>query len=257
MASRESIEKLGMAFGFCGPFGTNLKTYIDEDVLEMSNFVTGANVHDHHLVNVNLGDIRGDQKQVGDFRQAVEGDRGLLDGKEVELKFKTAIELGHIFKLNLRYSIPLKAVYLDSAGKENPMIMGCYGIGVNRILAAAIEQCSDEKGIVWPKNIAPFQVQVILVDAKDTQSQEIAGKLEVSELLRTKNVDLLVDDRPETAGVKFNDADLIGIPLRVILGPKNLKNGQAEIKVRKTGEISLVPVADLEAQILKILDKIA
>ncbi len=257
MASRESIEKLGFAFGFSGPFGTKLKTYIDEDVLEMKDFVTGANEHDRHRVNMNLGDIKSDEKQVGDFRHAAEGDMGEVDGKPVQLHFKTAIELGHIFKLNLRYSVPLKAHYLDAAGKENPMIMGCYGIGVNRILAAAIEQHADDRGIIWPKNIAPFQLEVILMDPKDTQSQEIAETLLSSESLKAKGIDILVDDRTETAGFKFNDADLLGIPLRVILGSKNLKNGQAEIKLRKTGEMTLVPLAELESEILKNIDKIA
>ena len=253
MASREAIEKLGMAFGFSGPFGADLKTYLDEDILGMKDFVTGANIQDHHLVNVNLGDIRGTEKQVGDFRQVVEGDRS-SEGKP--LHFKTAIELGHIFKLNLRYSKPMEAKFLDAAGKENPMIMGCYGIGVNRILAAAIEQLGDEKGIVWPKNISPFQVQVILIDSKDEQSRQIVETLAKAPELASRGVDILVDDRADTAGVKFNDADLIGIPLRIILGPKNLKNGKAEIKLRKTGEIALVDVSNLVQETLRFLDKL-
>lgn len=257
MASHESIEKLGFAFGFSGPFGTKLKVYCDEDVLQMRDFVTGANIHDQHFVNVNIGDIRFEEIKVGDFRHAVEGDKGELNGKEVQLKFRTAIELGHIFKLNLRYSVPLKAHYLDSEGKENPMLMGCYGIGVNRILAAAIEQHSDDKGIVWPKNISPYQVLVVVIDPKDEISIKIVETLENSELLKSRGVDLLVDDRTETAGVKFNDADVIGIPLRIILGQKNLKQGKIELKVRKTGEIYLVDIPEAIPQILKILDKLA
>ncbi len=254
MASRDAIEKLGFAFGFSGPFGTKLKSYIDEDILDMQNFVVGANIRDHHLVNFNLGDIRSDDIQIGDFRQVVEGDFS-KDGKK--LNFKTAIELGHIFKLNLRYSVPLKAHYLDAEGKDNPMIMGCYGIGVNRILAAAIEQHSDDKGIVWPKNISPFQVLVVMIDPKDETSIKIVEELEASNEFKAKGVDILIDDRTETAGVKFNDADLIGIPLRVILGPKNLKQGKVELKVRKTGEITLVSISELFSSILKILDKLA
>ena len=253
MASREAIEKLGFAFGFSGPVGGRLKTYVDEDILQMKDFVTGANIHDHHLVDVNLGDIQGKEIAVGDFRQVIETD---VSPEGRPLKFRTAIELGHIFKLNLRYSKPMKANYLDANGKENPVIMGCYGIGVNRILAAAIEQLADEKGIVWPKTISPYALQVLMIDPKDAQSQEIVEKLLRSEPLAKAGADILIDDRQDTAGVKFNDADLLGIPLRIILGPKNLKNGKAEIKLRKTGESFLVDLPKLETELLDRLDKI-
>ncbi len=255
MASRDVIDSLGSAFGFSGPFGLNgIKFYIDEDVLQMRNFVTGSNIKDHHLINVNIEDIKrggGRDIVIGDYRQ-VAADDFSSDGQK--LHFKTAIELGHIFKLNLRYSKPLKANYLDQHGKENPLIMGCYGIGVNRILAAAIEQHADEKGIVWPKNISPFQVLIILIDSKDAESNKIAETL--SSQLEAKGVDVLIDDRPDSAGIKFNDADLIGIPLRVILGPKNLKNGQVELKARKTFQTKLVDIAQAFSSVLEILDKI-
>ena len=254
MASREAIEKLGFAFGFSGPFGTHLKTYADEDIISMKNFVTGANRRDQHRVNVNLGDVYADDLHVGDFRQVVEGD---LSPEGKRLKFRTAIELGHIFKLNLRYSKPMKATYLDANGKENPMIMGCYGIGVNRILAAAIEQSADDKGIIWPKNISPYQIQVILIDSKDAQSRDILKTLSDSTELAARGVDILVDDRPDSAGIKFNDADLVGIPIRIILGPKNLKIGKAEIKLRKTGEQALVDIPKLISEVLSFLDKLA
>ncbi len=260
MASRETIEQLGSSFGFSGPFGlSGIPFYIDEDVLEMRDFVTGANIKDHHLVDVNVADVlhaSGRKVQIGDFRHVVEGDEGELDGKKVSLKFKTAIELGHIFKLNLRYSVPLKANFLDASGKENPLIMGCYGIGVNRIIAAAIEQCADDKGIVWPKNISPYQIQVILIDPQDLQSREILNLLSSSAELASRDVDILVDDRLDSAGVKFNDADLIGIALRVVLGPKNLKAGKVEIKLRKTGEQALVDIPKLIPEVLSFLDKL-
>src|SRR3989338_2345580 len=254
LASREAIEKLGSAFGFSGPFGSNLKLYIDEDILGMHDFVTGANVRDRHLINMNLGDISGKDTVLGDFRQVVEGYVS-PDGKP--LCFRTAIELGHIFKLNLRYSTPLKANFLNAEGKEKPMIMGCYGIGVNRILAAAIEQHADEKGVIWPKNISPYQVLVLLIDPKDERSNAIADSLAASKELERRGVDMLVDDRQDSAGVKFNDADLLGFPLQVVLGPKNLKNGKAEIKVRKTGEKLLVDIPSLESAVLAQLDKLA
>ncbi len=253
LASREAIESLSSAFGFSGPFGADLKIYMDEDILEMQNFVTGANVENYHLVNVNLGDITAAQKEIGDFRQVVEGDEA-PDGRP--LKFRTAIELGHIFKLNKRYSEPMKAVFLNKEGKENTITMGCYGIGVNRILAAAIEQHADDKGIIWPKALSPYQLEVVMIDPNDEKSKTIVESILHSEELKANHVDVLVDDRNETAGVKFNDADLIGIPLRVILGPKNLAKGQVEIKVRKTGEITLVTEKDLILHILKTLDKL-
>ena len=258
LASRETIERHGSAFGFSGPFGLKLPLFIDEDVLLMKDFVVGANKENYHLVDVNIADILLDKSsekiETGDFRQAVPGDKGEWNGQEVPLKFRTAIELGHIFKLNLRYSVPMKAHYLDSAGKENPMIMGCYGIGVNRILAAAIEQHADEKGIVWPRHLSPFQVLIVVIDTKDPKSQEVAQV--VSDELERRGVDVLIDDRDESAGVKFNDADLIGIPLRVIVGPKNLKNGQIELKARKTLQSTLVDIAQAPSAIVDELAKL-
>ncbi len=254
LASRDAIEKLGSAFGFSGPMGKEPKLYLDEDVLEMKDFITGANEKDYHLTGVNLGDISGKEIQPGDFRQVVEGD---VSPEGQMLKFRTAIELGHIFKLNLRYSKPMKAHFLDATGKENPLIMGCYGIGVNRILAASIEQHADEKGIIWPKNISPFQVHVVMIDPSDAQSQEIVEALKNSSDLAKKEADFLIDDRSDSAGVKFNDADLLGIPLRLILGPKNLKNGKAELKLRRTGEAILVDIAAIPWEINRLLDKLA
>jgi len=260
LASRDFIGEIGSAFGFSGPFGLNqIKFYVDEDVLAMRDFVTGANERDQHLIGVNVEDIFFSRKReilIGDFRQAAEGDEGELAGKKVPLYFKTAIELGHIFKLNLRYSQPLKANFLDANGKENPMIMGCYGIGVNRILAAAIEQHGNDKGIVWPLNISPYPIEVILIDPKDALSQEILKTLSDSPEMRSRGVDILVDDRPDSAGIKFNDADLIGIPLRIILGPKNLKNGKVEFKLRKTAEQTLIDIPNLIPEVLSCLDKL-
>ncbi len=256
MAPRELIDKIGSAFGFTGPIGLkDIPFFIDDDVYSMHNFIVGANRTDYHKKDVNLADFLNKDRRgyyYGDIRQVVEGDI-TPDGEP--LKFRTAIELGHIFKLNLRYSVPLKAHFLDAQGKENPLIMGCYGIGVNRILAAAIEQHGDDKGIIWPKNISPFQVLAVLIDPKDAQSQQIATQLEGD--LAARGIDLLIDDRTETAGVKFNDADLIGIPLRVVLGPKNLKLGKAEIKDRKTGQISLVDLPALSSAVIDGLKTIS
>jgi prolyl-tRNA synthetase len=260
LASRDLIDRIGSSFGFTGPVGFKARfpIFIDEDVLQMKDFIIGANEKDHHYKDVNFSDIESDINigkgyRPGDFRQVVEGDIS-PDGQK--LQFKTAIELGHIFKLNLRYSKPMKANVLDASGKEIPMVMGCYGIGVNRILASAIEQSGDEKGIIWPKNIAPYQVQIILMDTKDAQSQEIVSSILNSKELAAAGVDVLIDDRDDSAGIKFNDADLLGIPLRVILGPKNLKNGKVELKVRRTGQITLTDIPNVIQEILSQLDKI-
>jgi len=276
LAAIETIARIGSAYGYSGPIGLSysqdIPLYIDEDVLLMNNFVIGSNQKDHHIIDFNVVDIVNyysehypeTEIRTGDYRQVVEGDKGYLswDVKtntgegECVLNFKTAIELGHIFKLNLRYSNIMKANFLDSDGKEKALIMGCYGIGVNRILAAAIEQHGDEKGIVWPKNISPFQLLVIMLDPKDAKSHEIVETLLNSPALKQKQVDILVDDRPESAGVKFHDADLIGIPLRVILGPKNLKDNKAELKIRKTSDMALVDISNLIPAVLGALDKI-
>jgi prolyl-tRNA synthetase len=226
----------------------------------MKDFVIGANERDHHFVGMNWEDIfsspaeKDRVKIVGDFRQVAEGD---LSPEGQPLRFKTAIELGHIFKLNLRYSEPMKALYADESGALKPIVMGCYGIGVNRILAAAIEQHGDDKGIAWPKNIAPFQVLVTMIDFKDAATRSIVDNLFNSKELADKNVDILADDRDATAGIKFNDADLIGIPIRVTLGPKNLANHKAEIKVRKTGHVELVDLNELVPAIIRHLDNLA
>lgn len=259
LASRDRIDWLGSAFGFSGPIGLkNIPFYIDEDVLAMKDFIVGANEDQYHLTGVEVSDILGSEAcrdiAIGDFRQVAEGDES-PDGKK--LYFKTAIELGHIFKLNLRYSVPMKATIVDSTGKDKPMIMGCYGIGVNRILAAAIEQYGDDKGIVWPVHIAPYKLHIAMLDPKDEQSQQIVQKLEDSQALKNAGIDMLVDDRSDSAGVKFNDADLIGLPVRLILGTKNLKNGKAELKLRKTGEVSLIDVVDIESKILSTVQSIS
>ena len=254
LASRDTIDRCGSAFGFSGPLGLKLPLHVDEDILRMKDFVAGANRKDTHLVDVNAGDLAAEpDARVGDYRQVIEGDRA-VSGAPLELR--TAIELGHIFKLNLRYSVPLKAHFLDADGKEKPLIMGCYGIGINRILAAAIEEHADGKGIIWPASIAPYQVVVILVDQKDAATKQVIDKLFNSSILQQSGIDILVDDRTDSAGVKFNDADLIGFPVRMVVGPRNLKEGKVEIKFRKTGEMNLVAAHTLDSELIRALDKI-
>jgi prolyl-tRNA synthetase len=255
LASSQTIEKLGSAFGYTGPIGLNIPCLIDEDVLELKDFVVGANKEGKHLVDVNVGDLGFDPKRdhVGDYRQVVEGDLA-SDGK-TPLRIKTAIELGHIFKLGLRYSEPLKAHYLDSSGKSKPMIMGCYGIGVNRILAAAIEQSSSDKGIKWTSlKISPFEVVILPLNMKDEKTAQTSMSL-YDEMLK-KGWDVIIDDRDVTAGVKFNDAELVGIPLQLIIGPKNLKNDQMELRVLPKDEKRLISSKEAVSEIQKLLDSL-
>ncbi len=225
----------GAPKGFAGPIGLSVKVIADYSVEPMANFVTGANEEDAHYINVNLDrDVKVDQ--YGDLRMIKEGDGCPRCGKS--LSFSRGIEVGHVFKLGTKYSKTLGATYLDENGREREIVMGCYGIGVGRTAAAAIEQYHDEDGIIWPMPIAPFQVIIVPVDNKIEPLMEMAEG--IYRLLSDNGVEVLLDDRDATPGVKFKDADLIGVPLRVTLGKKNLKRGLVEIRRRKNGEMILV-----------------
>jgi len=221
----------GAPKGFAGPVGLSVKVIADYSVEPMVDFVTGANEQDAHYINVNLGrDVKVDQ--FSDLRMIKEGDHCPRCGKS--LSFSRGIEVGHIFKLGTKYSKTLKATYLDENGREREIVMGCYGIGVGRTAAAAIEQYHDEDGIIWPMPIAPFQVIIVPVNNKNEPLMETAEG--IYRLLTDNGVEVLLDDRDSTPGVKFKDADLIGVPLRVTLGEENLKRGLVEIRRRKNGE---------------------
>lgn len=218
--------------GFAGPVGLNIDVYVDNEVAAMKNMIVGANETDYHLENVNIGrDF--EATVIGDFRNAVEGDL-CPNCKKATLKTCRGIEVGHIFKLGTKYSKALECTFLDENGKAQVPIMGCYGIGVSRCLAAIIEQNCDENGIIWPMSVAPYKVTVIPVNVKDDTQREIAEKIYAE--LTSKGIETIIDDRNERAGVKFNDAELIGIPLRIIVG-KKASEGIVEYKVRKTGEM--------------------
>ncbi len=167
------------------------------------------------------------------------------------LRIERVIEIGNIFKLGTRYSVPLKANYLDESGAEKPIVMGSYGIGPARIAAAAVEQGNDENGIIWPAAIAPYQLLIVPVNVKDARSMDVAEELYAA--LEEKGFEVLMDDRDERAGVKFKDADLIGIPYRIIIGEKNLKEGLVELKERKTGQVEKVKIEEAVEKISKKL----
>lgn len=253
LATEEIItQSTETPLGFLGPIGLKGKVKIlaDQEVMSLVNVIAGANEKDYHLLNVNpKRDFQVDE--VADLRVAVEGD--LCPKCGALLKATKGIEVGHIFKLGTKYSQSLKANFLDENGKEKPFIMGCYGIGVGRTAAAAIEQNYDQNGIIWPMPIAPYHVVIVPVSIKDQQQRMIAEKI-YQELLET-GVEVVLDDRNERPGVKFKDADLIGFPLKIVIGPKAIEENMIEIKVRKTGEeerVALGQVVDrIKARIKK------
>ncbi|MBI3317350.1 MAG: proline--tRNA ligase [Candidatus Omnitrophica bacterium] len=232
--SKEIQEATGAPVGFAGPVGLKIPVYADWDIEGMVDFVTGANQKDKHLKNVNLSDFQA--AAFGDIRYVKEGD--LAPEGKGQLRLTTTMEIGHIFKLGTRYSKSVGAEFLDEKGERVPAIMGCYGIGVNRILAAAIEEHHDEKGIQWPQGIAPFEAEIVTVNQADSGTVQAADRL--YQELSKAGMEVLFDDRDERAGVKFNDADLIGIPVQIVVGERNLKEGKVEIKRRGTGSVEKV-----------------
>ncbi len=231
--------------GFAGPIGLDIPVYADKEVQMMKNFVVGANETDMHYKNVNIErDFTPDV--VADIRVVVTGDKCPKCGGTI--KSEQGIEVGHIFKLGTKYSDALGLKYLDESGKQQTVIMGCYGIGVTRCVAAAVEQLHDDNGIIWPVSIAPYQAIVVPANYKDDEQMQAAEKL-YNELLDA-GVEVLLDDRAERAGVKFKDADLIGIPVRVVVG-KKLGEGVVEYKERKMD--SAVDIA-LESAVSKVTE---
>jgi prolyl-tRNA synthetase len=232
LAEPALIKKVtGAEVGFAGPVGLNARLIADQAVSVMHDAVTGANKTDYHVTGVNPGrDFT--ITEVADIRNAVEGDRA-KNGSP--LMFRKCIEVGHVFKLGTKYSDSMNATCLDQHGKPAPFIMGCYGIGLNRIMAAAIEAFHDENGIKWPAAIAPFQAAVIALDIRDESVTSLAQKLHDD--LDKACVDVILDDRDQRPGFKFKDADLIGFPVRVVVGKKGLAEGVVEVQVRKSGDL--------------------
>jgi prolyl-tRNA synthetase len=240
-------ELTGAEVGFAGPVNLKLPTYADQAVARMNAMVTGANRDDYHLKNVHPGrDLK--ITEVADLRTITAQDPCPRCGGALTLL--RGIEVGHIFKLGLKYSHSLKATFLDQEGKEQYIYMGCYGIGVSRIVAAAIEQGHDEHGIIFPMGLAPFQVNLIPIDfSKNGAVQEYAAALHKN--LEAAGIEVLLDDRDERPGVKFKDCDLLGIPLRVVIGPKTMSKGQAEVKERDSQETKLVGLEELPEYLRK------
>ncbi|MHC4693441.1 MAG: proline--tRNA ligase [Planctomycetota bacterium] len=257
LADEATIEKVtGAKVGFAGPVGLADKVetvLIDHAVAAMPVWVTGANKTDYHTKNVLPGrdlQLEGENITVTDIRYAVEGDRH--NGKE--LLFKKGIEVGQVFKLGTKYSVKLGAKFLDEDGVEKPCIMGCYGVGINRILASATETCNDKNGIIWPISIAPFEVLITCVNQDD---EEVAKAAEdIYEQLLAKGVDVLLDDRLLRGGVKFKDADLIGIPVRVTVGRRSVAEGNVEMKLRSEAESQNVPVEKATDKVIELVNSL-
>ena len=256
MATEEQLAAAGTVGGYMGPVGIDNKkvmVIVDATVMKMHNVCCGANKEGYHFINVNPGrDFT--PTYVADIRLIQEGDPCPHCGGEVSKA--RGIEVGQVFKLFTKYSSALKATYLDENGKEQPMVMGCYGVGVSRTMAAAIEQNYDDNGIIWPIEIAPYHVLVVPVNTKDEASAAKAEEIYMQ--LKKVGLETVIDDRKERPGVKFKDADLIGYPLRVVVGPKTLTEGKLEVKIRKTGEIRYLPLdGDYVQDIKNIIAELA
>lgn len=251
LADDKTVSELtGAATGYAGPVNLKaIRVIVDKEVALMKNAVTGANKTDYHMINVNPGrDFALDE--VADIRMVNAGEPCPRCGGT--FKAARGIEVGQVFKLGTKYSKALGAKFLDENGKEQLMIMGCYGIGVSRTVAAAIEQNHDNDGIIWPMPIAPYHAIVVPVSTKDEKQMQLAESLYNS--LRTSGVESVLDDRNERPGVKFKDADLIGYPLRIVVGGKAVEEGTVEIKHRRNGNVDTVQYDGAVAYIKKIVE---
>ncbi|AFT81884.1 proline--tRNA ligase [Leuconostoc carnosum] len=244
----EVRRQFGAGFGSLGPVNLpeDVRLLVDERAADLVNFAAGANSDDHHYININWDrDVTLEEANISDFRTAREGDLA-IDGKG-KLIFTKGIEIGHIFKLGTRYSKAMGAQVLDKNGRQTDMIMGSYGIGVSRLLSAIAEQSADEAGLVWPASVAPFDVHIVPINTKDEDQSRIAGQLE--SLLTAQGLEVLVDDRKERAGVKFADADLIGLPIRITVG-KKASEDIVEVKVRASN-------TNIEMRVSEVVDSVS
>ena len=251
LASDEVVERITHSpKGFAGPVGLKVPMIADHALEPMVNFVTGANEKDAHLTNVNLNrDFHVDR--FADIRMAVEGDGCPRCGEL--LRFDRGIEVGQVFKLGTKYSEAMKATYLDDKGNEKHIVMGCYGIGLARTIAAIIEQHHDENGAIFPMSVAPFHVSIVPVNDQNRELMQTAER--ISRGLQKEGVEVLFDDRSERPGVKFKDADLTGIPLRVTLGEKNFAKGLLEIRKRETGQTSRMEIDETVATVVAMVQE--
>jgi len=249
LAESSLLEEMTNAkVGYAGPIDLNIPIIIDNEVLEMTNFVVGANKTDYHYKNVNIDDFKCDYK--GDIRNTQEGDICPRCGGKII--FKKGIEIGNLFKLGTKYSEALNLTYLDQNNESHPVVMGSYGIGLGRCMAAIIEQHHDNKGIIWPMSVAPYKVIIVLISREDEKQVEIANNLykDLSDL----KIDTILDDRDERPGIKFNDADLIGIPIRITVG-KKVNENKVEIKLRNQDNDEEIDIDNIISKIKELINE--
>ncbi len=247
-ANDELIATSNAVPGYTGPIGLNCRIVIDNEILNMKNFCCGANKENYHYINANVKDFKYDM--VGDIVNVKEGDTCPKCGGK--LFFKKGIEVGNTFKLGTKYAEGLGLTYLDSENKSHPVIMGSYGIGIERIISAVVEQNNDEKGIIWPINLAPYKVAIVVINPKEEKQLSVGE--EIYNKLNEQGIDTILDDRNERPGVKFNDMDLIGIPVRITIG-KKIKDDILEIKLRKEDTVEECKVEDAIEKIKEIISK--
>ncbi|MDU3383562.1 MAG: proline--tRNA ligase [Veillonella sp.] len=257
MATSEELEKVGLTAGFISPVGLQqtdeFAIVVDESVMETYNVCGGANKKDAHYVNINpKRDFNVEDIIVAPIRLITKDDVCPKCGGALE--HAKGIEVGQVFKLGTKYSEALQATFLDQNGRPNPMIMGCYGIGVSRTLAAAIEQYHDENGIIWPRSIAPFEAVIVPINAKDEALMSTSQTIYTA--LQNAGVDVLLDDRKDRAGVKFKDADLIGYPLRITVSKNTLENNEVEIQIRKSGEALPCAIDSVSDKVTELLQNL-
>lgn len=248
----EIVEVFGVKPGFIGPINiSDYKIIADHRVKKMRNAICGANIEDKHYSNVSP-DRDFEVEQYVELRTVKAGDI-CSECKEGKLDIEPGIEVGHIFKLGTKYSESMGATYLDENGKAQPIVMGSYGIGITRIVAAAIEQGNDQNGIIWPRDLAPYQIIILPLG----RSQEVDKRAEeLYETFQKMDIEVLLDDRDERAGVKFNDADLIGIPLRITVGSRSLQNNVLEVRNRQTGDDFEISIDNYKKEIKKLLSEL-
>ncbi len=253
LASEAKIEQItGGAMGFSGPVGlSGVRIVADPEVMRMGFAATGANRKDVHVVGVKPGrDFEPDL--VADIRVARPGDACPRCGEALEVK--RGIEVGHIFKLGTKYAVPMECNFLDEKGQSHPMIMGCYGLGIGRTVAAAVEQNHDDNGIVWPRPLAPFEVELIALNPDQPAVREASERM-YTELQET-GAEVFFDDRDERPGVKFNDADLVGFPVRVVVGKKGVEQGQVEVSLRRDRDKIPVALDDVTSKVQGLLEEV-
>ncbi len=250
MSTEAELADAGLVKGYIGPLGQKVKVLVDSEIAAGKNLCCGANDQGYHLINVNYE--RDYQGEIGDFR-IIEPGEGCPHCDGI-LRSARGIEVGQVFKLGTKYSVSMEANYLDEDGKAKPMVMGCYGIGVGRTMAAAIEQNYDDDGIVWPLAIAPYQI--IIVPVSEKSETQMTAATQLYQDLQAAGYEVIFDDRNERAGVKFKDADLLGIPLRITVGDKSLAKGELEYKIRRGGVSGVIKVENAVAEIGELIKTI-